>query len=104
VGRHAPAGVVHPGGAPVPGPVDATTTGEGHRWALAIQDRLREAGHTVGWGQDEGEDGRGNPSMYDDLAAFRVARDVRATVRDVTGYAIRMSQVLPDDRALSGER
>jgi hypothetical protein len=116
--------------------IDATTSEEGHRWALTLQDRLREAGHGVEWGQDEGDDGRGNPTRYDELhvrigagslalsffadrvhlsvdlfpdecdrdRAAQVARDVRATVEDVTGYRLVASQLLPADLALLGDR
>jgi|GEM_PF-865732 len=58
-----------PGGAPrdLAAPVDATTTPQGHAWSVAIADRLAGLGYVVERRQDEGEDERGEPAMYDEL-------------------------------------
>jgi len=47
--------------------IDATTTEQGRAWLLEIQDRLGQAGHRVRARRDDGEDGRGNPTVYDEL-------------------------------------
>lgn len=48
-------------------PLDATTTEQGHAWCAQIAQQLRERGHDVTQGVDDGEDGRGNPVQYDEL-------------------------------------
>jgi len=50
-----------------PAAIDATTTDQGHAWMLDIQARLAQAGHQVQARRDDGEDGRGNPTVYDEL-------------------------------------
>ncbi|WP_448629778.1 hypothetical protein [Cellulomonas soli] len=47
--------------------IDATTTAQGHAWAVSIQDHLRAQGHGVRAQTDQGEDGRGNPVTYEAL-------------------------------------
>lgn len=59
-----PPGVVGPRASPI----DATTTPEAHAWAETLVDRLASAGIEASMRQDEGEDGRGNPTTYDELA------------------------------------
>lgn len=48
-------------------PLDATTTEQGHAWCTQIAQQLRERGHDLTQGVDDGEDGRGNPVQYDEL-------------------------------------
>ena len=48
-------------------PLDATTTEQGHAWCSQIAQQLRERGHELTQGVDDGEDGRGNPVQYDEL-------------------------------------
>ena len=48
--------------------IDATTTPEAHVWAATVVERLSAAGIDVTVRQDDGEDGRGNPTTYDALA------------------------------------
>lgn len=47
--------------------IDATTTAEGHEWAVAIVERLRADGITARLSQDTGEDGHGAATTYDEL-------------------------------------
>ncbi|WP_250445778.1 hypothetical protein [Actinotalea sp. C106] len=47
--------------------IDATTTPEAQDWARAILVQLQALGITARIGQDEGEDGQGNPTTYDEL-------------------------------------
>ncbi len=47
--------------------IDATTTPEAHVWAATLVDRLASAGIEATLGEDEGEDGRGNPTTYDEV-------------------------------------
>lgn len=58
-----------PPGAPRPSAasLDATTTPEAHAWAATIRERLAAAGVEAQLRQDDGEDGRGNPTTYDEL-------------------------------------
>lgn len=46
---------------------DATTTPEAHAWAVTVLERLASARVEARIGQDQGEDGRGNPTTYDQL-------------------------------------
>jgi hypothetical protein len=54
--------------APPASSIDATTTPEAHVWAATLVERLAASGVGVAMRQDEGEDGRGNPTTYDELA------------------------------------
>lgn len=47
--------------------IDATTTPESRSWALTIVDRLAAEGVEARIRQDEGEDGRGSSTTYDEL-------------------------------------
>ena len=48
-------------------PLDGTTTEQGHAWCRQIAQQLRERGHELTQGVDDGEDGTGNPVQYDEL-------------------------------------
>ncbi|WP_149202885.1 hypothetical protein [Actinotalea subterranea] len=56
-----------PGGAPRPEPIDGTTTDEARAWSREILQRLMSAGLHVTPETDEGEDGAGNVTVYDQL-------------------------------------
>ena len=52
--------------------VDATTTPEGHAWAVEVARRLQDVGHIARLGQDEGADAHGAPVMYDEINVVSV--------------------------------